>query len=78
MSGVELAKIVREFRGWNPWEMHKAMKKKTVQAYLSLERSAQRITLADLETLESLYIEGGGTAEDFKKLQRKCAKKGNR
>lgn len=74
MSGVKLVKIVREFLGLNPWNMSQRMNKKTVQAYLSLERKAERITLADLETLEELYIEGGGSAKKFKELQRQCAK----
>lgn len=76
MAGVELAKIVREYLGLNPWEMHKAMGKKSVQAYLSLERKAERITLADLAALEDLYIKGGGNAKKFKELQNKCAREG--
>lgn len=67
MKGVKLVKIVREFLKLNPWEMHKKMKKKTVQSYLSLERKAERITIEDFLLLEKLYIEGGGTSEQFKK-----------
>ena len=61
MPAMRLVKLVREYAGLNPWQMHKAMRKKTVQAYLSLERNAKRITLSDFLQLEKIYIEAGGT-----------------
>lgn len=67
---MKLAKKVRDFAKLNAWEMHKKMGKKTVQAYLSLERKAKRITLADLNKLEDIYLSHGGTLEDFRKLQK--------
>ncbi len=74
--GMLIAKKVRELAKLNPWVMHKRMNKKTVQAYLSLERSAKRITLEDYFRLEAIFIEsGGGTADQFHDLARKCAKK---
>lgn len=75
MPGMKLAKLVREYAGLNAWQMHKKMGKKTVQAYLSLERSAKRITLADFYELERIYIEAGGTKISFEELARKCAAK---
>jgi len=71
---MKLVKIIREKLKLNPWKMHKLMSKKTLQAYLSLERKAARITLRDLELLEQAYIAGGFTTESFKALQDKCAK----
>lgn len=65
MQNVKLAKIIREFAGLNPWEMHKKMGKKSVQAYLSLERKAKRITPQDLAALEQIYLEYGGTHDKF-------------
>lgn len=68
---MELVKKVRESAGLGPWAMYKLMKKKSVQAYLSLERNAKRITLADLVMLEQIWIDKDcGTAQDFKKLLR--------
>lgn len=72
LSGMKLAKKVREFAGLNPWEMFQRMNKKTVQSYLSLERKAERITLKDLNRLEEIYIEAGGSLENFRKLQKEC------
>lgn len=69
-SGMKIAKKVREFAGLNPWEMYQRMGKKTVQAYLSLERKAKRITLEDLNKLEEIYIASGGSLENFRKLQK--------
>lgn len=69
-SGMKIAKKVREFAGLNPWEMYKKMGKKTVQAYLSLERKAKRITLTDLNKLEEIYLAAGGTLDNFRKLQK--------
>lgn len=72
LSGMKIAKEVREFAGLNPWEMHKRMEKKTVQAYLSLERKAVRISLRDFNKLEEIYMAAGGTDEGFRKLRREC------
>lgn len=75
MSGVKLAAIIREKAGLKPWEMHKRMGKKTVQAYLSLERSAKRITPKDFTALEQIFIEEAlGDHGDFWELVKKCAK----
>lgn len=70
LRGMKLAKKVREFAKLNPWEMYQRMGKKTVQAYLSLERKAKRITLDDLNKLEEIYLGSGGTLEGFRKLQK--------
>lgn len=73
---MQLAKKIREMAGLNPWNMHKRMKKKTVQAYLSLERTAKRITLEDFFALERIFVEEGlGSTSDFVDLARKLAKK---
>lgn len=72
LRGMKIAKKVREFAGLNPWEMYQRMGKKTVQAYLSLERKAKRITLEDLNALEDIYIAAGGTSDEFNALRRKC------
>lgn len=72
MPGVILAKKIRESRGLNAWEMHKRMGKKTVQAYLSLERKAKRVTTRDFL---SLWEISELSAEDFLSLAVKCAKK---
>ena len=73
---MQLAKKIREMAGLNPWNMHKRMKKKTVQAYLSLERTAKRITLEDFFALERIFVEEGlGSTSDFLDLARKLAKK---
>lgn len=71
MKGMKTAKKVREFKGLNPWEMHKAMGKKTVQAYLSLERKAQRMTEFDFVRLCEIYGKGDRA---FMDLVRECAK----
>ncbi len=73
LSPMLLAKKVREFAKITSWKMHQEMGKNSVQAYLSLERSAQRISLADLLSLKRIYIEAGGTTEAFDKLVEKCA-----
>lgn len=73
-SGMKIAKKVRDFAGLNAWKMSQAMGKKTVQAYLSLERKAKRISLEDLNKLEDIYIAAGGTLENFRKLQKENEK----
>lgn len=76
ITGMILAKKVRESAGLNPWAMHKRMGKKTVQAYLSLERSAKRISLDDYFALERIWIEEKcGSASEFQDLARRCIKK---
>lgn len=75
LSGMKLAKIVRETAGLNSWQMHKKMGKKSVQAYLSLERSAKRITLEDFFALERIWLEAGQSKPAFEELARKCATK---
>jgi hypothetical protein len=76
LKSMQLVKKVREAAKLNAWAMHKKMGKKTVQAYLSLERSAKRISLEDLFALEKIWIEEGcGSASDFQDLARKCTKK---
>lgn len=68
-----LVKKVREIIGLNPWSMHKLMKKRSIQAYLSLERSAERISLADYLALQRIYIEHtGGSVSDFTELVNLC------
>ena len=75
MSGVKLAEIIREKAGLNAWEMHKRLGKKTVQAYLSLERKAQRITVKDFTALEAVFVdEKLGSHEDFWRLVKRCAR----
>lgn len=76
MCVMLLAKKVREIAKLNPWNMYQRMGKKTVQAYLSLERSAKRISLEDFYSLERIFIEEKcGSKEDFDKLARSSAKK---
>lgn len=75
LPGMKLAKIVRDFAGLRPWAMHKRMGKKTIQSYLSFERSAKRMTLTDYFRLESVYIEAGGSKGEFERLARDCASK---
>jgi len=71
---VKIAKIVREAAGLNPWNMYKRLGKKTVQAYLSLERSAKRISLKDFYKLEEIWVEEKcGTREQFHEKARKLA-----
>lgn len=71
-----LVKKVRESAGLTPWVMFKKMGKKTIQAYLSLERSAKRISLDDYFALERIFIEHKcGDSSDFHELARKCSKK---
>lgn len=74
LQPMKLAQKVREFAGLNPWKMSQKLGKNSVQAYLSLERKAQRITLKDFLSLEAVYIEAGGTKSDFDDLVRKCAR----
>jgi hypothetical protein len=73
LRGMLLAKKVREFAGLNPWKMHQKMNKKTVQAYITLERNAKRISLADLLSLRAIYMDSGGTVSGFDKLLQECA-----
>lgn len=76
LATMRLVKKVREIAGLKPWAMHKLMGKKSVQAYLSLERSAKRISLADYFQLEKIWLENKcGTQEEFHKLARECAAK---
>jgi hypothetical protein len=75
MPGMKLVEIIEELSGLNPWKMHQRMKKKSVQAYLSLKNSAKRITLPDLLALEAIYIdEKLGDHASFWKLVKKHAK----
>lgn len=75
VAAMKLAERVRKFAKLNAWKMHKAMKKKSVQAYISLEESAKRITLTDFYHLERIYVEAGGTKEEFDRMARECAAK---
>ena len=71
-----LVKKVREIAGLNPWAMHKLMGKNSIQAYLSLERSAKRISLADYFQLEKIWVERNcGSSDEFHRLARECATK---
>lgn len=73
---VRIAKIVRESADLNAWAMHKLMGKKSVQAYLSLERSAKRISLKDFYRLEEIWLEKKcGSREQFHEMARSHAKK---
>lgn len=77
LPSMKLVKKVRESAGLNAWAMHKRMGKKTVQAYLSLERSAKRISLTDFFLLEKIWIEEKcGTKEEFVDLARSCSRDG--
>ncbi len=75
LQEMKLAKLVREFARLNNWQMYQRMGKKTVQSYLSFERSAKRMTLEDFYLLEKIWIESGGSKEGFEDLARKCSKK---
>ncbi len=54
MSGMRLAKIIRESKGLKPWQMHKVLGRKSVQSYLQFERSAKKVTLSELIKLYEL------------------------
>lgn len=75
LCSMKLAKIVRESAGLNAWQMYKRMGKKTVQSYLSFERSAKRLTLEDFYALERIWLESGRSKNEFEDLARKCARK---
>lgn len=76
LQQMKLAKKVRELAKLNAWTMHKLMNKKTVQAYLSLERSAKRISLEDLYSLEKIFVDHGcGSRDEFQEIARKLAAK---
>lgn len=76
LATMKLAKIVRESAGLNPWSMYKRMGKKTIQAYLSMERSAKRISLEDFFRLEQIWVEERcGTREEFQEKARELARK---
>ena len=76
MPTMLLVKKVREAAKLGAWAMYKRMGKKSVQAYISLEKNAKRISPKDLYALEKIWLdEGCGTAEDFHALGRKLAEK---
>lgn len=75
LSGMKLAKIVRETAGLNPWQMYRKMNRKSVQSYISFEKEAKRITLEDFFLLEKIWLESGRSKEEFQEIARKCAKK---
>lgn len=76
LPSMKIVKIVRETAGLNAWAMHKKMGKNSVQAYLSLERSAKRISLKDFYALERIWIEEScGTSEEFHAKARQVAEK---
>lgn len=76
IPAMKIAKIVRQSAELNAWAMYKKMGKKSVQAYLSLERSAKRISLKDLYALERIWVESGcGTEEEFHAKARAAADK---
>lgn len=72
MRGMELVKKIREKLGINPWEMHKRVKKKSIQAYLLLERKSKKISPGDLVRL---YQASGMDLGAFWKLLEAEAKK---
>lgn len=77
LSPMKLAKIVRESAGLNAWTMKSRMNKRSIQAYLSMERSAKRITLEDFYMLEKIWVdEKCGTLDEFHAKARSLVKKG--
>lgn len=71
-----LIKKIRELANLNPWQMHKKMKRRSIQSYLSLEREGKRVSLQDLCLLYDVYSEYNcGGLEQFFELIRKCSKK---
>ena len=62
---MEIVKKVREFAGLNPYKMFKQMGKKTLQAYLMLERTSKRISATDLAALKEVTLAHGGTTSQF-------------
>ncbi len=76
LATMVLVKKVRELAGLNPWVMHQKMGKSSVQSYLSLERTAKRISLEDLFALERIFIDAKcGDISDFRELALKCTKR---
>lgn len=67
---MELFKIVRESIGYKPKKMSDLLKKRSVQAYLKAERTAKRITLNDIISLQEIYP---GNLNQFWELLKKVA-----
>ena len=68
---MQIAEKVRKFAKLSAYRMAKILGKKSVNSYLSMERSL-KISIADLLALERIYIEHGGNAADFRKLMERC------
>jgi len=76
LLAMKIVKIVRVTAKLKPWVMFQRMGKKSIQAYLSLERSAKRISLKDFYALERIWVEEKcGTAEEFHKIAREISEK---
>lgn len=72
---MRLCKQVRQAAGYTLYKMYKLLKKSSVQTYISLERTAVRLSLPDLIALEQIYTGAcGKTHEEFWELVKKCAK----
>jgi hypothetical protein len=54
MYGMQLAKKIRESLGLSCWGMKKRLNKKSIQAYLYLERESRAVKIADLIALQEL------------------------
>jgi hypothetical protein len=65
---MKIVKIVRDFANIGPYRMFKEMGKKTLQAYLTLERKSKRISAEDLAALKRITVAHGGTASKFYQL----------
>lgn len=61
MSGVKLVEIIRKKKGWNQWEMKKAMNR-SIQSYIYLEEKAKTIAP---DELVALFKISGLTLKEF-------------
>jgi DNA-binding XRE family transcriptional regulator len=69
-ESMKLVKMVRDMRGWRPFEMAAALKKSR-QSYRQLETSTEKIGLKDLCKLHEI---SGTQLDDFWKMIKRCAK----
>ena len=74
MSGMKLAKIVRETKDLKPWAMSKALGR-GIQSYLQFERTAKKITLSEIVLLKKI---SGLELYEYWNLIEKLAKEENK
>lgn len=69
---MKIVKKVREFAKLHQAEMSRRMGKINPASYAWLEKGAGKISLDDLSRLEKIYLDAGGTKENFSALIREC------